>query len=94
MAEQLQGRADQPARVSGKQRLSVDWTACDGRGLCVDLMPELLESDPWGFPLSRPGSGAASVPGELTVVPERLVGHARRAVHLCPKLALRLSEPA
>ena len=68
--------------------LSVDWTACDGRGLCLDLLPELLEPDPWGFPRSRPGSVAE--PGALTAVPERLIAPARRAVHLCPKLALRL----
>ena len=72
--------------------LSVDWTACDGRGLCVDLLPELLEADPWGFPRPRPGSAAAAGPGALTLVPEGLTGPARRAVHLCPKLALRLGE--
>ena len=76
-------------RPQGKA-LSVDWTACDGRGLCTDLLPELLEPDPWGFPRSRPG--AVTGPGALTVVPEGLTGPARQAVRLCPKLALRLSE--
>ena len=88
---------DQPtqrAREStGTEHLSVDWTACDGRGLCLDLLPELLEPDPWGFPRSRPGSVPGVGPGALTPVPERLLAPARRAVHLCPKLALRLSEP-
>ena len=72
------------------EHLSVDWTACDGRGLCLDLLPELLEPDPWGFPRSRPGSAAVAGPGALTPVPEGLLAPARRAVHLCPKLALRL----
>jgi len=81
--------------MSGKphgRQLSVDWTACDGRGLCADLLPELLEPDPWGFPRSKPGSSAVAGPGALAAVPERLAGPARRAVHLCPKLALRLAE--
>lgn len=26
-------------------RLHIDWTACDGRGLCAGLLPELLLSD-------------------------------------------------
>jgi ferredoxin len=26
-------------------RLHVDWTACDGRGLCAELLPELLAED-------------------------------------------------
>ena len=78
------------AEKTGPEQLSVDWTACDGRGLCLDLLPELLEPDPWGFPRSRPGSVAVAGPGALTAVPEGLLAPARRAVHLCPKLALRL----
>ena len=61
-------------------RLHVDWTACDRRGVCVELLPELLEADPWGYPLVR---GPATVPDELAP-------HARRAVALCPRMALRL----
>ncbi|MCK9878310.1 ferredoxin [Frankia sp. Ag45/Mut15] len=29
-------------------RLWIDWTACDGRGWCTELLPELLDSDPDG----------------------------------------------
>ncbi len=87
--------ADRPpgerVRGAGRMGLSINWTACDGRGLCLDLLPELLEPDPWGYPRSRPGSAAARS-GGLAAVPEGLVGPARRAVNLCPKLALRLSE--
>jgi len=67
-------------------RLWIDWTACDGRGLCAELMPELLTRDPWGYPLARD-------PGGKVVVPDELADHARRAVTECPRLALRLHSP-
>jgi ferredoxin len=66
--------------------LVVDWTACDGRGICMELLPELLEADPWGYPKGAGGS----VPGAVATVPAELVPAAREAVHLCPLLALRL----
>jgi ferredoxin len=64
-------------------RLHIDWTACDGRGVCVELLPELLASDDWGYPLARDGSGDPAVPQHLRV-------HAERAVARCPRLALQL----
>jgi ferredoxin len=74
------------------EALIIDWTACDGRGLCTDLLPELLEPDPWGYPRTQAGASAAVAgPGSLVVVPDELGQPARRAVHLCPRLALRLS---
>ena len=66
-------------------RLHVDWVTCDGRGLCSELLPELLEPDPWGYPMSRDGSREPAVPASLD-------DHARRAVEACPVLALRLVE--
>jgi ferredoxin len=75
------------------EALIIDWTACAGRGLCSDLLPELLEPDPWGFPKTRPDATAAAAgPGSLVAVPEQLDRAARRAVHLCPRLALRLER--
>lgn len=65
--------------------LHIDWTACDGRGLCTEMLPELLTRDDWGYPLAR-GTGS-NVP-----VPASLVGAATDAVALCPRLALRLLE--
>ena len=62
-------------------RLHVDWTACDGRGLCAELLPELLVEDDWGYPAPR---GDMSVPPALEPV-------ARQAVDRCPALALRLT---
>ena len=64
--------------------LHIDWTACDGRGLCSELLPEILTEDEWGFPLARQAGGTdATIPAELR-------RHARRAVDRCPRLALRL----
>ena len=63
--------------------LHIDWTACDGRGLCTELLPELLGRDEWGYPLARDGSREPAVPAAL----ER---YAERAVAQCPRLALRL----
>lgn len=67
-------------------RLFVDWTACDGRGLCVELLPEVLERDPWGYPIPHK-------PGPIEV-PDHLVPHAQKAAGLCPLLALRLRQSA
>jgi ferredoxin len=66
--------------------LHIDWTACDGRGLCVELLPELLAEDDWAYPLARDGGGS-DVP-----VPANLHRHAERAVAQCPRLALRLTR--
>jgi ferredoxin len=60
-------------------RLHVDWTACDGRGLCAELLPERITEDDWGYPVVRD----PSVPKEL----EALAG---RAVDRCPRLALKV----
>jgi ferredoxin len=64
-------------------RLHIDWTACDGRGLCTELVPELLDRDEWGYPVPRDGSKEPAVPAALET-------HAKRAVTQCPRLALRL----
>lgn len=69
------------------ERLHVDWTRCDGRGLCQELLPELFDTDDWGYPLSRTGEAAPVVPPELGP-------HADRAVALCPRLALRVVTTA
>jgi len=58
--------------------LKVDWPACQARGLCAELLPEVVELDEWGYPIVRD-----------RVAPE-LLGAAREAVRMCPRLALRL----
>ena len=60
-------------------RLVLDPIACDGAGVCAELLPELITLDPWGFPVIAPGE-----------VPAGLLDHARRAVTSCPRLALTL----
>jgi ferredoxin len=62
-------------------RLRVDRIACDGRGLCAELLPELITLDDWGYPIIADG-----------FVPEALEGLARDTVGICPKLALRLDR--
>jgi ferredoxin len=62
-------------------RLRVDPIACDGHGLCAELLPERITLDDWGFPIVEDGE-----------VDDRLLGHARRAVEACPRLALRLER--
>jgi ferredoxin len=65
-------------------RMHIDWTACDGRGLCTELLPEILDRDEWGYPISRDGSREPAIP-------EALETHASRAVAQCPRLALSLN---
>ncbi len=61
------------------RRLRVDPVACDGHGLCAELLPEMITLDDWGYPIVAPGE-----------VPPGLLAHARRAVSACPVLALHL----
>ena len=59
-------------------RLRVDWPACRARGLCHELLPEIVELDEWGYPI---------VTSEVS---DALLADARAAVRACPRLALRL----
>jgi ferredoxin len=61
------------------RRLRVDMIACDGYGNCHELLPELIALDRWGYPVLQDAD-----------VPDHLLPVARRAVELCPVLALRL----
>ncbi len=63
--------------------LRVNPIACDGHGLCAELLPERVRLDDWGYPIvdPEPMSGA-------------LESHARRAVAACPTLALLLQASA
>ena len=68
--------------------LHIDWTRCDGRGLCAELLPTVLGRDDWGYPLAQQADD-----GDPTNVPISAgdVEGAGDAVYLCPKLALSLS---
>jgi ferredoxin len=65
-------------------KLHIDWTVCDGRGLCVELLPEVLAPDDWGYPVANDGAG------NDVEVPKSIRAHVQRAVALCPRSALRL----
>ena len=62
-------------------RIRVDPIACDGRGLCAELLPELITLDDWGFPVIRDQD-----------VPPALRAEAEETIRLCPLLALRLDR--
>jgi ferredoxin len=64
-----------------KRTLHVDIIACDGHGICADLLPEWITLDDWGYPIIRPEP-----------IPPELVTKARWAVNNCPVLALRLQS--
>lgn len=61
-------------------RLRVDWPACTARGLCHEILPEIVTLDEWGYPVV----GA--------MVSDELLADARSAVRACPQLALRLVD--
>jgi ferredoxin len=63
-------------------RLHIDWTRCDGRGLCSELLPHAIVRDDWGFPLTRDHRDPVLDSGSAAA--------ARAAVSLCPRLALSL----
>jgi ferredoxin len=59
--------------------LAIDRIACDGRGLCAELLPERITLDEWGYPIL-----------DATPVPPGLEREAQVAVSQCPRLALTL----
>ena len=62
-------------------RLRVNPIACEAHGLCVELLPELIRLDDWGYPII-----------DEPDVPPELLRLADRAVEACPTLALILEE--
>jgi ferredoxin len=69
------------AQTDHAPRLRVNPIACEAHGVCIELLPELIRADPWGYPIlsRRP-------------VPDDLLPLARRAVASCPTLALFLGR--
>lgn len=62
--------------------LQIDWTRCDGHGLCAQLYPAKITLDDWGYPIIT----RARVRDEDDLI------DARRTVAACPALALRLED--
>jgi len=77
-----QGKGISTGREAGPgPRLRVNPIACKAHGLCIEMLPELISRDPWGFPIAAPGP-----------VPDDLLPLAKRAAALCPTLALLLTQ--
>ncbi|MCU1480219.1 MAG: hypothetical protein JWQ19_1005 [Subtercola sp.] len=71
--------------------LHIDWTRCDGRGLCTELLGDQLDRDEWGYPLARVDSGSLEARDRSNVpIPADQQDAAADAVALCPVQALRL----
>lgn len=65
------------------KHLQVDWTRCDGHGLCARLLAEHITLDEWGFPVI-----------DRRDLSEEEMSSARLAVRSCPRLALTLEPTA
>ena len=61
--------------------LNIDRVACDGRGMCAELLPELIDLDEWGYPIVRSAE-----------IPPHLMEHARRAVEVWSRRRARRSS--
>jgi ferredoxin len=57
--------------------IEIDWTRCDGHGLCAAALPTHIGRDEWGFPI-------------LHGIDRADDADLRRVVNVCPALALRL----
>lgn len=62
-------------------RLRINPIACDGHGMCAELLPELIDLDDWGYPIVKTSD-----------IPLNLLDMARRAERICPTLALMILE--
>lgn len=61
--------------------LHIDWTRRAGRGLCAELLDDLLARDDWGYPISRTRD-------RVPHIPHHSLPATQDAVRLCPRLAL------
>lgn len=62
---------------TARTRLEIDWTRCDGHGMCAAVLPTHITRDEWGFPV-------------ITGTERADEADLRRVVAVCPVLALRL----
>lgn len=68
--------------TGNERKLHINWGACAGRGLCIELLEEKLTADDWGYPYSPEGNNIE--------IPPQLQNAAQEAVEACPMRALRL----
>jgi ferredoxin len=64
--------------MTGRFRFRVDPIACTGHGICAELLPDLIRTDDWGYPIIEDDAVDPKDPD------------IRRAITACPALALRL----
>jgi len=69
--------------------LHIDWTRCDGRGLCTEILERALTRDDWGYPVATRGQPERRTDAPLR---EDELDDAEEAVRLCPLAALRLTR--
>ena len=79
----LPGYEEAEESIPSGEKIFVDWTLCQGHGLCADIIPELIRLNPDGYP---------SVADAM--VPVHMQGRAQRAVRRCPALAMRIEQVA
>lgn len=68
-------------RANAAVVLTVNPIACDGHGMCAEMLPRHISLDPWGYPILH-----------ATPIEFEDMRHARRAIALCPRLALQLQH--
>lgn len=70
-----------PVPTGGEGRVTIDWSRCDGHGLCAYLVPELIQLDRYGYPVVLDSD-----------IPSWMERDVQRAVAMCPALALRVTD--
>lgn len=62
-------------------KLRINPIACNGHGMCAELLPELIDLDDWGYPIVK-----------TSEIPLNLLDLAKRAERVCPTLAVMIIE--
>jgi len=68
-------------RAGHETYLTVNPIACHGHGICAEMLPEHITLDPWGYPILH-----------ATPIDAEDLRDVRRAIALCPRLALQLQQ--
>jgi ferredoxin len=70
-----------PSPATACPRLAVDWTRCDGHGLCAALLPDAISLDEFGYPIFDRRALETETSTSL-----------RRVANACPALAIRMEK--
>ena len=77
------GRA---ARAARRRGVAIDPIACDGYGMCAELLPELIALDDWGFPIVAPGRRPGRPARARATSRRRVPGARARASRAAPRV--------